>query len=100
MNGRQTNVPRSHWEADLRLTSDGNLIWKETKGANVGATRFGRWSYDGKTFKMHYTAPKVGLVEWESNVVRQANMNSTYRTPQAGPQPVGWGGTWTAKRLR
>ena len=100
MNGRQTNVPRSDWEAELLLRQNGSLVWKGTKGSNVGATRSGRWSYDDRTFTMNYAAPRVGLVEWKSDRVTQASMNGTYRTPKAGPQPIGWGGVWSANRSR
>lgn len=99
MAGVQTNVARSNWQGDLRLYSDGTLRWMETRGANAGATRVGRWSYDGRTFKMHWWAPKVGRVEWQSNQVTRTTMSGTYRTPMAGPQPVGWGGTWSAQRI-
>lgn len=99
MSGNQTNVPRSYWEARLILNSNRTLQWEETKGANVGARRSGRWEFDGKTFKMTYTAPKVGPVTWEARSVTRTSMSGTYRTPQAGPQPVGWGGTWAATKL-
>lgn len=99
MNGRQTNVPRSDWEAKLVLASNKTLHWTETKGANVGATRRGRWKYDGKVFKMRWVAPRVGLVEWEASSAGPTTMNGSYRTPKAGPQPVGWGGTWSATKI-
>lgn len=99
MSGVQTNVARSNWQGDLRLNADGTLRWMETRGANVGAVRVGRWTYDGKTFKMHWWAPKVGRVEWEANSVTRTVMSGSYRTPMAGPQPVGWGGTWSARKV-
>ena len=98
MSGRQTNVERSSWEADLVLHKNGTLNWKETKGANVGATRTGKWSYDGKLFEMSYQAPRSGLVEWRSTSVTKTTMRGNYTTPQTGPQPVGWGGVWSAER--
>jgi hypothetical protein len=98
MSGHQSNVPNSYWEAELILRTNGSLFWKETKGANVGATREGNWNYDDKEFTMHYTAPNSGLVEWESNQVSQSRMEGSYRTPHAGPQPIGWGGSWSANK--
>jgi hypothetical protein len=99
MSGRQYNVDRSDWEADLLLYEDGTLTWKETKGANVGAVRQGTWSFDGQKFEMSYKAPRVGLVNWQSSNVTKTDMrDGEYYTPESGPQPYGWGGGWKAHK--
>jgi hypothetical protein len=50
MNGNQTNVAHSAWKARLVLNAGGGLVWTETQGANIGATRMGSWKFDGKVF--------------------------------------------------
>jgi len=100
MEGRQAHVPRSDWEAELVLYKTGNLYWKVTKGNNIGASRRGKWNVDGRKFTMNYHAPIVGLVEWQGELSGTERMGGTYRTPQAGPQPIGWGGYWGAVKLK
>lgn len=96
MTGSQRIFPDVVWEADLILYPDGTLSWTETKGANVGANRIGEWEYDGNTFKMHYTAPNVGLVNWQSSSVTTNSMsNGDYQTPEAGGD---YGGSWSANK--
>jgi len=99
LEGHQTNVDHSAWKADLVLNQNGTLTWKETQGANVGATRTGNWSFNGKTFTMSYMAPKSGLVQWQSDSVTATSMSNGKYTTQAGPQPVGWGGVWRANKV-
>lgn len=99
MEGFQVNVPRSAWEASLVLRADRTLSWKETKGANVGAKREGRWTVRDGVVLMVYQAPNVGRVEWKSSSAAKSSMRGSYRTPQAGPQPTGWGGEWSACKV-
>jgi len=99
MGGFQVNVPRSGWEASLELRANRTLSWKETKGANVGAKREGRWTVRDGVVLMVYQAPNVGRVEWKSPNAAKSSMSGTYRTPEAGPQPAGWGGEWSACKV-
>ena len=92
MSGRQTDIPRSDWEADLILYPDGTLSWSETKGANVGATRTGTWLFDGNRFAMSYVAPISGRVQWASRTVTRSSMRGNYGTEE-------WSGTWSAKKV-
>ena len=99
MGGYQVNVPRSAWEAALILRANRTLSWKETKGANVGAKREGRWTVCDGTLLMVYQAPNVGRVEWKAPHAAKDSMSGSYRTPEAGPQPAGWGGEWSAQKV-
>ena len=92
MSGRQTDIPRSDWEADLILYPDGTLSWNETKGANVGATRNGTWLFNGDRFTMSYVAPISGRVQWASRTVARSSMSGNYGTEE-------WSGTWSAKKV-
>jgi hypothetical protein len=102
LSGRQVGLEHSHWEAELVLMKNGRLTWKETKGANIGAKRSGRWSIKNSTFTMSYKAPKTGLVVWEAHEVKVTAiaMNGEYRTPQIDTKGYGWGGTWHADKVR
>lgn len=99
MNGNQVNVPHSGWEARLELKASGTCNWKETKGANTGATRNGNWVIETNIFQMNYYAPTVGLVTWEAQGATPTNMSGTYRTPEVAPYGAGWGGDWYASKL-
>jgi hypothetical protein len=98
MDGRQASVQRSAWEARLELRANGTLTWKETKGANVGAQRDGRWELEGSALHMRYQAPIVGWVDWVAHNPQPTNISGTYRTPEVDPKGVGWGGDWSASK--
>jgi hypothetical protein len=92
MDGRQTGF--NDWQADLALNSDGTLGWKETKGANVGATRAGTWQFNGATFTMSWISPGGGQAKWISQSVNQNDIEDGTYTVENAP-----GGTWSARRV-
>ncbi|MFZ1414402.1 MAG: hypothetical protein WAS73_07480 [Defluviicoccus sp.] len=100
MSGRQADLERSHWEAALTLEATGRCSWKETRGANVGARRSGKWTWGKDVFQMFYRAPKAGRVEWKAVNVKPTtrSMGGSYSTPQVDLKGPGWGGTWSANR--
>lgn len=98
MSGRQVNVERSGWEAELLLRADGTVSWKETKGANPGATRKGCWTLQDRSIQIRYLAPVVGRVEWQADNIYATSMQGTYKTSEAGPAGYGWGGEWSASK--
>jgi hypothetical protein len=97
MEGHQNIFPDALWKADLTLSADGTLFYKETYGNNAGATRTGTWSVSGNSFSMEYIAPTVGLVKWIGTLdsPMQNISNGTYSTPEAGAD---YGGTWAASK--
>lgn len=99
MLGSQLNVEHSGWEADLDLQADGVAVWKETKGANVGASRKGYWLLQDNHLLIRYMAPRVGRVEWNTLTLSPSAMQGDYKTPDAGPGEYGWGGQWSAMKL-
>jgi hypothetical protein len=95
MSGHQNMFPNVQWEADLLLNTGGTLTWTETKGANVGASRAGRWTLSGNAFYFQYQAPNVGMVTWDGTVDNIGrNMSGTYN---AGANNA-YGGIWSARK--
>ena len=96
MNGRQGIFPEFPWEADLLLEAGNTLTWTETKGANVGAARYGRWTLSGNLFYFQYEAPNVGMVTWNGTLDGAGTgMSGTYN---AGANNA-YGGSWSARKL-
>lgn len=100
MSGQQSGIEHSGWEADLTLEKSGAATWHQTKGANAGAKRAGRWQWNRGVFTLVYRAPHTGRVEWQAWVTPTAasSMGGDYRTPEVAPVGTGWGGTWSASR--
>ena len=72
------------------------LTWTETKGANVGAARYGRWTLSGNLFYFQYEAPNVGMVTWNGTLDGAGTgMSGTYN---AGANNA-YGGSWSARKL-
>ncbi len=86
--------PDKPWRADLLVMKSGRLTWTETHGANVGASRSGNWTLQGKKFYFQYKAPKVGMVTWNGTIQDLAGrrMSGTYN---AGTNNA-YGGSWSA----
>lgn len=94
--GHQNIFPTVQWEADLLLNQDGTLTWTETKGANVGASRTGRWTLSNSKFYFQYQAPKVGMVTWNGNIDTSGrNISGTYN---AGANNA-YGGDWSGHKF-
>ena len=100
MSGVQSGLEHSGWEAELMLEKSGAAKWKQTRGANAGAKRSGRWQWNRGVFTLVYRAPHTGRVEWEARVAQPSagSMSGDYRTPDVSPSGTGWGGTWSAAR--
>ncbi|HET7832374.1 MAG TPA: hypothetical protein VFK88_05365 [Gallionella sp.] len=100
MSGVQSGIEHSGWEAELTLEKSGGAKWKQTKGANAGAKRSGRWQWNRGVFILVYRASHTGRVEWEARVAQPSagSMSGDYRTPEVSPSGTGWGGTWSAVR--
>ena len=95
MSGYQNMFPNFGWQADLLLNANGTLTWTETKGANVGATRSGRWTLSVNKFYFKYQAPNVGMVTWNGTIDNAGrNMNGTYIAGQGNA----YGGAWSARK--
>lgn len=95
--GSQANVAHSAWTADITLSESGSASLRMVQGPYI-STRRGSWRIDGPHFTLTYSAPKVGPVEWTANNAGAAGMSGSYRTPKAGPPPLGWGGSWSAHK--
>lgn len=96
--GSQANVPNSGWTAEITLTASGAASLRMQQGLYLNK-RSGSWTIQGTTFELHYTAPKVGPVEWTAQNASATSMAGSYRTPKAGPAGVGWGGNWSATKV-
>jgi hypothetical protein len=101
MSGSQSGIEHSGWEADLTLEKSGVAKWKQTKGANTGAKRTGRWQWNRRVFTLVYRAPHTGRVEWQAQLSQASarSMGGEYRTPEVAPVGLGWGGNWSASRV-
>jgi len=101
MSGQQSGIEHSGWEADLALEKSGAAKWHQTKGANAGAKRTGRWQWNRGVFTLVYRAPHTGRVEWQAQVMPASvnAMGGDYRTPEVAPVGLGWGGAWSASRV-
>lgn len=101
MTGSQAHVDHSGWEAELVLDKSGAARWRQTRGANAGAKRIGRWQWANGVFHLVYRAPKTGRVEWDASVSssRATSMSGEYRTPQVTTVGLGWGGSWSASKI-
>ena len=97
MSGHQNIFPDVEWKADLLLNANGTLTWTETKGANVGASRNGRWILNGNKFYFQYKAPKVGMVTW-NGAITDSNGRHANGTYNAGANNA-YGGVWSAKKV-
>ena len=93
MQGEQTGVENSQWEATLTLNSDGTLNWVQTGGANVGATRSGTWEFDGKTLTLKWSSSKGGQITWISSSCSEDMISEGTYTAELVS-----GGTWSASR--
>jgi hypothetical protein len=94
MEGRTTGIQNSDWVAKLTLNPDGTLVWYETEGATVGASRTGTWDYDGATITLRWTTPNGGQTVWTSSSVNDRDIsNGAYSAENSK------GGTWSASRL-
>jgi hypothetical protein len=82
------------WKADLNLKNDETLEWKETEGANVGASRLGTWEFDGTVLTLKWISPGGGQTNWISQSITENQIENGTYTVELAP-----GGTWSAIRV-